>query len=555
MNRLQNLDIFGQKYSLNVSNKTERFRTSVGAFVSIITIILTILGFYIFSSNFRDTENPRVTISSELSNNFPKIVLRDQNFLPFFIMSGENNFIINSTIVEKYFTIIAERMEFVIDPATETLQIKKIAQQKIIDCREANLGEKNMTKFLEDSGSTFIHQMGFVFCPEELTNKEFWSVEGSANSFPFSFIQIKFYPCSLPDASKCASEDDMISMTIIMSITHDTYNLKDKDNPTKRLYSTENIIFGLNPSMSSIGTVRFKTYEVLDEDRDFFQPGLTKSFHSLGEIKTYSQLRQKVMYCSEEDIQSLTCTPYSDIRIRSGSEVVTVLRVYPKLFSTISEMGGFGDLIFIIIGFFYSFYNTFLFTRYIGNSTVWRNPKGKEKLRIYKDMTIEENELRKLRMRFFQDQMNGVDMMQNTAMLKGFFMASFSPSYTKVMETIPLLRIYMSQSQQKASSEIPKTEEDELSLDEAIKDVLGKEPVNEMEKIVKASLVKFLKDDGNKMKAKTKVNHSPMKKIGAGSLRYARSHKMLPIKKRSRFGSKNLLISSKKIIPKSLFEN
>lgn len=484
MGNFKSLDIFGQNFAFNVNKEEKKYKTNTGALVSIICIVMTSLGAYIFTTDYSDTTSPRVTLSSEFLNSYPKIDAHASNFVPV-VAAFNRTGLLQSSEFHKFTTPIASKIEFKSNPETGAPELAVVASQKMINCKDADLDEDDIEETVEKSGASDLYHKGYLLCPENMGDNNFWTIQGSADYMPYSYISLDFFPCSLPDPSQCAKMEEVVQYQLDLTMSYNTYKLDQKENPIQRLFAFEKLISAFNPASTNVGHMTFKTIRIMDEDKDFVKPKLNTQFYSFGEIKAHSTYRPGNLYCDAASILKEICPPYITIQIKSGHEVETVLRVYPKLFSMISELGGFGDLIFILIGFLYFSFNSFYFNRYyerrISNKEI-----DKALLRIRKGDLTKEN-LKQGKRDYQKKKLSSFNIMKNTAKAEGISLVMLDPAYRKVLETIPLLE------------HLKQPEEEEISFEAAMKAVIKSHPENDLQKRIKKRL-EFLMDDSNSKK-------------------------------------------------------
>lgn len=242
----------------------------------------------------------------------------------------------------------------------------------------------------------------------------------------------------------------------------------------------------LNPVTFTKHEIIMKEVQIMDEDKDFVKPRLNSKFYNPEKFESYSKYRPLGIHCTSASIQDGTCIPYGTITIKSGNEVHTILRVYPKLFSSLSELGGFGGLIFILLNFLVYFINKFQMEKYIKKSVPNIDSLGKYGRDYEKELDKEEIEKKIL-----EEKMSSFEIMTTTTTFEGFCLAVLDQnSYEESLNLIPYLE------------RISGKEEEKIDPQFALEQVLKSQPKNELEKLIKEKIEELIKpfakgkDDG-----------------------------------------------------------
>lgn len=475
MVKFRDFDIYSSPFTYSITFKVKMFKTKTGACCSLIFFLLLSLSAFFFFSKYSDTTAPRVMIKKETQKNYPKINLHGQKAIPAGILLSSDK-MLHSSESSKYFTGFFTKYERKINKTTGKEETIVKGTQKVINAFHTISGEEDIDESIIVSGAYNYYKTGFISGPEDLSDNEFWTIEGSEKSLPYSYITLAIYPCSLPDSSHCAPIQSLSEYDFSLSVAHLTYKLDKKKNPIFRLYEYDVLSIALNPSAFAKSEINMKKIIILDEDRDFVQPRLNSEFYNLGKIDSYSKFRPLDIYCTPTSITNGTCVPYGTVTFKSGNEVHTVLRIYPKLFSSLSELGGFGDLIFILLGFFVYLFNQSQLDKYVQKLTPSIDSLGKYGKR--KEMSKKEK--KNLEKIFLKKKMSSIDLMTTTTMFEGFCLALMDQPYEETLDLIPLIEKV---SGNRTEDIDPKT---------ALKKVLNSKPKNDLERIIKKKIEELI---------------------------------------------------------------
>lgn len=440
-NFFKNLDIFGTSFNFHATNTTPVFKTKCGAILSVTCIILVSSAVYIFTEDYKDTENPRVTISSERGNEWPELNIQDEGLFGVFFFSTPFGPIPVKDI-PKYLTIRMTKQTYSINPKNpnETIWTSE-GPLKYVDCRKTKVREDIMNDHLNSSGAAYFYNHGFLLCPENTENWDIWKISGSPNTLPWTFIKVDFLPCSLPNEADCVPKDAFSYIRGRFSAISKNYKLSDKENPIQSLYQSDMILYGINPYTVETHIKKIKETFVYNEDKDFVGSKLKAKFFAFSDKTVYTSYRSGSSYCPPEKVNSPYCVPYTSTFFTSGSEKEKVLRLYPKLFSTVSELGGFGDLIFILVGLIYSFYISYHYKKFVKKNILDENFEGKYREMIKslngslneKVVDIELNQ-------FYKERLSGIETAKNSGAVKGMIDLMMGPQYSKILPVLSLMK-------------------------------------------------------------------------------------------------------------------
>lgn len=481
----KSLDIFGTDFKFDIAPGIPKFRTKCGASFTLICIILTGSALYIFTADYLNTKSPRVTMSSETSNNFPKVELLKNGFFPVFSFMNLTKMVPGSEI-QKFATIFIHQPVFGIDISEGVPQAKIIGSKflKMVDCRQANIDSEFIKNITAQSNSELYYQLGFLLCPENIDDNKLWTIEGSGNSLPFTSFHFKVGPCSLPDPTECLPFSDFLTVEGRMGTASWTYKLDNKKNPITTVNLADRLIFGFNVGFYQVTYLKFKKIQVYDEDRDFEEAKLNKEFFSIGDTYSFNRPRDGTITCTEESMFNSQCLPYLDIALLSGPKVEVVHRIYPKLFTMISELGGFGDLIFILIGFLYFFYSNIFFGKWIEEKIIpnqdWMFLDKIASKKMQCNFSVKEIEQAKKK--FILQSLNGVEALHAINMAHSFTKQMISPEYQNIVKMHPIL---ISLSEMKEDTATP-------TYEESAAYVLQNPAKNEFEKILQKNFLRLL---------------------------------------------------------------
>lgn len=549
---LKSLDIYGGKFEMNLGKKRGSFKTIFGSLLTLMFVTLVILSIYIFVSKYIDTSNPQITVSSEVAADYPQMDLYSERILVGFIFFNGTGFV-NADNVARYATFTGVVSRMTINGSAQNPVIEK---SPIIyePCKNANKESGILDSAFTATNSSHLF-LEVTLCPNHDSLKK-WVIEGNIATPPFSMVNLMVYPCSLPDKNQCASLKELAVSSIYSPQMSKSVDYADKMDPVKSSINTNTELL-INPLIMSKQLLYYQRNRIVDDNYDFRQPELTHEFVNLDEIISSSGIRDGGIYCSPEKLASGECQPYLHLQLKSGNKITTVHRKYEKIFATISELGGFGDLIYIIFAFFYMFYNHYYYKRWMRNQLMFTEEKKLKKYVKNLDKKELENSMEDL----VEENTNGLVLMERMGKLKVLFEFIFEESHHKLL---PLLLVEMSkeEAERKKEQEIIDDKiglrrqdtifNNKISLKKAYENLKKFEPNNEIqERINEMFLKKLEKYFENKIESSKEDIIAKYKKIGRKDLqKRVMSLREVPdnpsiINKKKMFGGKGIFKKKK----------
>lgn len=207
----------------------------------------------------------------------PKNISQRSQIFPAFGFLGKDGFL-HADNVTKYLTLMIVKMKVDFNPSTQKLEMNVVAKQSIVNAKNSKFEPNELIAALEEGGARVQYENGFALTPEDITDREFWSMEGSGNYLPYTFISVVFYPCSLPNQADCAPLTDIVQYDIGFSLIYLGYQLSNKENPTKTIFYYDYMKYSINPTIYQVGDFHMQKVRIFDEDKDFSEPKLKAEF-------------------------------------------------------------------------------------------------------------------------------------------------------------------------------------------------------------------------------------------------------------------------------------
>jgi hypothetical protein len=264
------MDLLGDDWKMT-SDGSKTYQTNIGAVLSIIIVIS--LGFltYTVTSEYFDTTNPHVNISTRIERKFPARHLYNEVYpLAVSVFIGANQHIPVEDVF-KYVTPKLEIAQIEIDSEIEKGIVgfdlpnifdfkpcKDIVDRTLVRDFMENNPNQNQREFFEK----------YMLCPE-ITDPDAVYTLSNVMSLPFRKVDIKIYPCTLANPADCINTvADLASLTVKYAETNKNFVIKNKFNDL----ITTSVVYHdikLNPSKETIVKVHMKGNFLLNDDQDF----------------------------------------------------------------------------------------------------------------------------------------------------------------------------------------------------------------------------------------------------------------------------------------------
>ena len=358
---LSSIDIFGTSYEFSMGPK-RRYGTFVGSICSCVCLIMVSASIYLFSIAYIDDTKPLIAESLELQETYPKFdLVKEEFFLAFAIYDGEKY--IPADQLSRFITVTGLSKTITHSGLTETPN----QEIKPITFATSTSAQGGTTKTILSHFANLLgaEWTGRVLLPELEDNTD-WMVQSSYIEPPFTSIELHVLPCTLPDpATNCASIAELSKATLIVPQITKSMDPTKKEEPLSININIDHELL-FNRLSRSIETIFLKENLIKSEKNRFFSE---PDFRFVDKEKIISSLgsRDNSISCSLQSLIQGTCVPYASLEIRSGGRVSRITRTYTSVVTTISELGGFGDIVYIVLGFFYMFYNKHHYDVWIKN--------------------------------------------------------------------------------------------------------------------------------------------------------------------------------------------
>ena len=350
---MSRLDVIGNSFNFNFGDQ-QKFKTPLGGFVSLALIGVISFFFYDALKRLFDTTSPDVTISQYMTS---KVDVMDLYKDKFTLVTGayKDMIIFDVNKLPKFFTplVYAVKQEN-LDLKNGVTTLDKVDVIRMVPCRD--LVDKSTIEyfFLTEQESLITNSFGL--CPN-ITANSTWKIGGKFNDPPSLIIQIRYFPCSLPNPLDCATALQMQSLEYKFGLIRKGFDPASFENPVQHIPSFDRTIH-LHTGLEKRYDIDFQKNEIWDDYKELQGQELKTEYYSIYRESIDSRPRVAAqIYCTMAQINGSMCAPYLTIQFWATGVTQKIQRKYGKLISTLGEMGGNAEFMIIFFTLSYCWYN------------------------------------------------------------------------------------------------------------------------------------------------------------------------------------------------------
>ena len=353
----KNIDSLGSNVELTIQGSST-FKTYIGSLLTL--AVLAVVAWYssMVVSRVIDRTSPAESLSSVYDISVAKTDILASQLIPVFNIFNRTSFeVLPFANVKSYTTVRATTLRSYFDFTTQK-SINELVEYPIVQCNQ--LKNKKPYKFIFDDPkvSTIVYNMICI----ELPDTELY-IYGDRMTTDFKSFNIEFYPCSLPNPADCVAGAELASLMIVAVSAKSYLQNSDFDNPIKHgLHLTEELNMQQTTGTSMFNLVRENK---LVDKTNWLQPTRDNSTYTDISKEQASTFQRSSTDCTYQAIATYQCQFYLGIYFRHSGIMTEATRTYPNLVDAMADVGGFKEVLFLIIGFVYAFYNHAFMSRYL----------------------------------------------------------------------------------------------------------------------------------------------------------------------------------------------
>lgn len=437
--RLKDFDKIGEEFNLKFQGR-DRFSTLYGGFFSGILIVISYFVFLKLMSDYIRQDDPDIRQNSKVASEPPLINLYENNFAYAFSLYSEDK---NNSFAKDFSKNFDLTLKIITLNDTESLTPSNELKIQYAPC--SLLKDRISRQFIELSNDNYMKERGLCM---SLTKPEEYYLNASLLARPFTISVIELTPCTqniTDPTNKCAPfYDFLINVGIIAHKMQVTFDPSNKKKPTSYYIDSDEIYsVDITSSLQIIHFIR-KT-EIFNDDIDFYGSYLTESYvevDSSTSSRVYRDYQQTV--CTESNPK---CYNYLKMTLRSSSQSLQITREYKFLVTTLSDLGGFFDIMVMVTALAFGYCNTRSYKAYIREDFMRLNSinysellEGTDDSTIYRFMD-----------EVIQDTQNGLTFYKQSARQQFIDRILFQEHHSVL---IPLILILEKKIKEKKESEI-----------------------------------------------------------------------------------------------------
>lgn len=373
---VKSMDYLGNRVELMI-DRSSTYRTYLGSVLTALAF-LVLTGYTVITvQKIFDRTNPTILTQTEYDRENTNSILRDSQILPAFGMYDRitNEF---EPDFEKYTTLKVSLYKANFD---YDKKITVFSRQELNITRCGSLQNKAPYRLLFDN-QNLAQVFNYLICIEWPADLHF-PIKGDRMEKDFTYLDLNFMPCSRRAA--CATVRDlayhqMFSVNVKMYVRY-----SDFDSPIKNVVTLKE---ELN-LQQNVGTAIFQNIKQtrIVDNTNYLQPRhdpLEFTEIAKEEMSTYQRLGQ--ITCTEAEIASKECIAYLNMVYRHTGITDTITRTYADVQNSISDIGGFKEIVLFVLILLYCFYNqrymdTFVATELLPPSSLLSLAKEKESIK------------------------------------------------------------------------------------------------------------------------------------------------------------------------------
>ena len=203
------LDFNGSVFQLEFASNNGKFQTRFGGYLSLVVSFTTVLAFILIISQLFSNNSPVVNTSEEFNPEYVSINLYDEDLIGPFMFKKGNKMISSVDELSRYVTVQSQTMDWRQNKTTKWWSLNSTYKFPLAPCKQA--GEKNIrTAALVDKlfpNAKDIQK--YLFCLNLGNLTEVFELGVIYNNLDLKYMDIRFFPCSLADPTKCATTTEL----------------------------------------------------------------------------------------------------------------------------------------------------------------------------------------------------------------------------------------------------------------------------------------------------------------------------------------------------------
>ena len=380
---VESLDTLGENFKLGYSTHNGKLQTKIGGYLTILMSLLLIGMFFVVMSQFFYNDCPVVMNSSEFGSRINSFDLYQESLYPIFTFSvGLTG--LTPEQYKQFVTIKATVDEAIFRSDNQSISSFDWRPYKSFDFRPCGeIDDPHMRKYV----SQVVDQEGFewlVMCPDfKGEEKEFALYQNYVNK-TFKLVNIRVYPCSLPDPKHCASLQMVDRIRADYGYPFKLLEPSNRENPMRSTPIRKATLF--DPKSIKVLKQMITLNRVLDDTVTTLIPAKVNiEYSTMKEDSVDFKSRDpNQLHCRKEDIDKGPlggCLEYLNFEYVANQEVLITRRSYKMLTTMLGEFGGILKLMTSAVFFFYGLYSMRKVKNVLGDIMLGASQRSQERLK------------------------------------------------------------------------------------------------------------------------------------------------------------------------------
>ena len=353
----KNIDSLGSNVELTIQG-SKTFKTYIGSLLTLAVFAVVCWYSSTVVSRVLDRTSPAESLSTQYDISAARTELSESQLIPVLNIFNKSSFgVLPFASIEKITTIKARVYRSYFNFALKKL-VNELVEFPVVQCSLLKNKKPYQAIYEDPKVSTLWSNMACI----EIPDSEIF-IYGDRMTQDFQSFNIEFHPCSLPNPSDCINGAELGSLMITAGNSKHYLQNSDFDNPIKYdLHLTEELNLQMN-----IGTVMFsfaRENKIVD-NTNWLQPKHENVSYSDIFKEQSTTFQRSGTYCTPLAIATYQCQFYLQISFRHSGVTTEATRTYPNLVDAMSDVGGFKEVLLLVIGFIYAFYNDVFMGRYL----------------------------------------------------------------------------------------------------------------------------------------------------------------------------------------------
>lgn len=351
-------DIFADRFGLNIDGE-QRFRTKIGATFSLMYVLILVAIFVQQMNKYFDKINPVTTVQGYTSDLYPRIQLKEEMQLPFFVGYFSDTEYLPLDKLKYYVSLKSNRHSWF----TTKLPDGSVHQRRIITnfvvkpCRELTEIELRTYGYISNSSIAWSIFLKYGMCIA-LTDNLAIEGKGIDPLMETGYFHVK--PCALPIKEKCVSQTEVEDFNFRLFRPTANFNASNYKYPYYRIPNADDIFYLSikNKQIMTVQLIKNKVYDLIGLKAEWKQ---THIYYEAGPPLISLQNRNEdSIYCPPANSygpDGSGCSSYFSFNLRSSGHGVVRKRAYTTLSETLGIIGGISGILSMVFTLVYGYIN------------------------------------------------------------------------------------------------------------------------------------------------------------------------------------------------------